>query len=57
MYILSLEWKREGMIDGESSDDQSGDPKWAWWWEGDVDEAHGKIPEFDFKGLEQCDLS
>jgi len=39
--FLSLEWKREGVIDGENGGDDSVDPTSVGWWEGenqDVDD-------------------
>jgi len=30
-WLLTLEWKREGMMDGESGDDENGDVACAWW--------------------------
>jgi len=46
--VLSLEWKREGVIDGDNGGDDSVDPMCVGWWEGerpgpeDVDKDHEK---------------
>jgi len=34
---VSLEWEREGMLDGDSGDDDSADLAWAAWWECEAD--------------------
>jgi len=33
--VLSLEWKREGVIDGDRGGDDSVDPTCVVWWEGE----------------------
>jgi len=35
MCVLSLEWKKEGVIDGDSGGDDSVDPTCVGWWEGE----------------------